>query len=149
MAHLIDLPAVPRDEAEARERLAAYAESWRASAFSTEPADRDAAEAAIVGLYRNMNLKDPAILWVASPLAGALAYQAIGDYTTRLLNPFARGEIGTGAGRDFNALLDPFAFSEYVEQNCAGTAARRSVRSRQVAVDHRTGGRANERRAPG
>ncbi len=116
MAHLIDLPAVPRDEAEARERSAAYAESWRAAAFSTEPADRDAAEAAIIGLYRNMNLKDPAILWVASPLAGALAYQAIEDYTTRLLNPFARGAIGTGAGRDFNALLDPFAFPEYVER---------------------------------
>jgi hypothetical protein len=116
MAHMIDLPAPPIDSEDAAARLAAYVEDWRRHATSTEPADRAAAEAAIVSLYRNVGLADPDIIWVPSPLAGALAYQAVGDSATAVRSPYTRGEIGTGWNRDFLALRDPFGFQAYVDR---------------------------------
>ena len=97
------------------ERLGSYLESWRSGLTSTERADRPAAEAAIEGLYRNIGLARPRIVWVASPLVGALAYQSIGTGHRTLTSPYAKGDIGTGANRDFHGLRDPFGFPTYVE----------------------------------
>jgi hypothetical protein len=109
------MPSKPADGVEAAERLGAYVESWRRSARSTDRADRRAAEFAIIDLYRNIGLADPTVVWVASPLAGALAYQALADSVTAVRSPFTRGEIGTGWNRDFLALRDPFGFQAYIE----------------------------------
>ena len=68
MSTLIDLPAPPADQDETAERLTSYVETWRTSITSTERADRPVAEAAIEGLYRNIGLEPPRIVWVASPL---------------------------------------------------------------------------------
>jgi hypothetical protein len=134
MAHVIDLPPKPADQAEAAERIASYVESWRRSTLSTERADRGAAEAAILGLYRNVGLADPAIVWVPSPLVGALAYQAIGDTMTAVRSPYTRGEIGTGWNRDFLALRDPFGFQAYIDTTAPIRARSYMSREAEAAV---------------
>ena len=99
MSTLIDLPPKPVGQAETDERLSAYLDSWRSSLTCTKRADRPTAEAAIEGLYRNIGLERPRILWVASPLVGALAYQSVGTEHRALTSPYAKGDIGNGANR--------------------------------------------------
>lgn len=51
-----------------------WAEKWRKIGLSTEPADRPRAEAAYRACYRAAGLRDDVpIVWVESPLVGALA----------------------------------------------------------------------------
>jgi hypothetical protein len=117
MSTLIDLPAQPADQDETAERLTSYVETWRTSIASSKRADRPAAEAAIEGLYRNIGLEPPRIVWVASPLVGAVAYQSIGYMHRSLTSPYAKGDVGNGANREFNGLRDPFGFPTYAESS--------------------------------
>ena len=84
----------------------------------------------------------PTIVWVASPLVGALAYQSIGTGHRPLTSPYAKGDVGTGGRRDFHGLRDPFGFPTYVEpaaperlrQRCPGRQSSRPVdRTRDAA----------------
>ena len=86
-----------------------YAAAWRRRQISTEPADRPRAEAAIKGLYAEVERPSPRILWVPSPAAGALAYHLARAGHRPVLGIHARGDIGSGDNRDWNALAEPFA----------------------------------------
>ena len=55
------------------ERVRAYGEAWRATAVSTELADRPQAERAIGSLYRAAGRPSPKVVWVDSPAAGLVA----------------------------------------------------------------------------
>jgi hypothetical protein len=72
-----------------RERLPALQEKWLTVGLSTGPADRRRAEAAVETAYRLVNLHPPAhVVWLDSPLAGALAAEW-----------FAQGGEILGSGR--------------------------------------------------
>jgi hypothetical protein len=103
------LPHPPADEAEAHERILAYAAERRHATLSTERADRPAAEAAIRRLCRARGEKEPRIIWVPSPLAGVLAYGGVSEASMWVRDPNARGDIGNGANQVENSLRDPFS----------------------------------------
>ncbi len=90
-------------------RRAAWDDEWRAAAGCTDPADRPRAEAAIAALYAAAGTPAPTIAWVPSPAAGILAYAFASLGLPGILSPHARGDVGTGDNRDFNALAEPFA----------------------------------------
>jgi hypothetical protein len=100
-------PRRPRGE-ELQRRIEAWGDQWRAAAGSTEPADRDRAEAAIRLLYRTHGRAAPDFQWVPSPVAGILAYQFIALVREPVRGRWARGEIGNGANQPFHALAVPF-----------------------------------------
>ena len=89
-------------------RMAAWGDAWRAVAGSTERADRPRAEAAIASLYRADGKPAPTFVWVPSPGAGILAYAFASLAHAKIVSPWARGDIGNGANREFNGLADPF-----------------------------------------
>jgi Domain of unknown function (DUF6745) len=89
-------------------RMAAWGDAWRAAAGSTDRADRPRAEAAIASLYRADGRSAPTFAWVPSPAAGILAYTFASLGHAKILSPWARGDIGNGANREFNALAEPF-----------------------------------------
>ena len=150
MSTLIDLPRKPAGQAETDARLSSYLESWRSSLTCTERADRPAAEAAIEGLYRNIGLERPRILWVASPLVGALAYQSVGTEHRALTSPYAKGDIGNGANRHFNGLRDPFGFSMYAESTTPERLRSHASPEQVAAVERvRSSATADERNDPG
>jgi hypothetical protein len=62
---------VPSDDQRAAVHAAAAA--WRDLPLSVAPADRDVAERAALALYRAASLPRPRVLWLPSPLHGALA----------------------------------------------------------------------------
>ena len=85
-------------------------------------------------------------MWVASPLVGALAYQSDRHQHRSLTSPYAKGDIGNGANRDFNGLRDPFGFSTYAdvhharaapEPRIAGTGRSHRTRPELCAADER------------
>jgi hypothetical protein len=89
-------------------RMAAWGDEWRAVAASTEPADRPRAEAAIRSLYAASGRAEPAFAWVPSPAAGIMACTFASTAHAEIVSPYARGDIGSGANREFNGLADPF-----------------------------------------
>lgn len=89
-------------------RVEDYAAEWRARQASTERADRPRAAAAIRGLYAEAGMPAPRILWVDSPSAGALAYHLAQFDHAPVLGTHVRGDIGTGANQEWNALAEPF-----------------------------------------
>lgn len=93
---------------ELRARVHAWGDEWRAVAASTAPADRPRAEQAIRSLYANAGEVDPIIAWVPSPSAGLNAYAFASQSRRAIASAYARGDIGNGANREFNALADPF-----------------------------------------
>ncbi len=64
-----DLP-----NAELLERSRDHLDRWMAYQRSTEPADRDRAEAALRDLYAERGLGVPTVRWVRSPAEGALVW---------------------------------------------------------------------------
>lgn len=96
------------DPADLRDRIGRYGAAWSASILSTERADRPRAEAAIRALYRNAGRAEPMVVWVASPAAGVAAYGVVSRAHGRVAGVHARGAIGTGAGRDWRTLGQPF-----------------------------------------
>lgn len=95
-------------EAEVRERLRAWADDWNAVAGSTEPADRRRAEAAIGALYELSGRRRPEFRWVDSPVAGLVSYAIASREREGIVNPYAVGDVGTGANRLLYGLGDPF-----------------------------------------
>lgn len=89
-------------------RVEDYAAEWRHRQASTERADRPRAAAAIRGLYAEAGLPAPRILWVDSPAAGALACHLAQFEHEPVLGTHVRGDIGTGANWEWNALAQPF-----------------------------------------
>jgi hypothetical protein len=81
---------------------------WDDLERSTEPIDLDRATEAVRALYRQRGLKKPEVRLVPSPAAGTQAWHYLTRVHAPIRNPFARGDIGNGANRDFNALADPF-----------------------------------------
>jgi hypothetical protein len=89
-------------------RMQAWGDQWRAAAGSTDPADRPRAEAAIASLYAADGKSQPTFLWVPSPAAGIHAYAFASLGHTKILGKWTRGDIGSGARREFHALGNPF-----------------------------------------
>jgi len=89
-------------------RMEAWGDEWRAVAGSTEPADRALAEAAIASLYVASGRQAPAFAWVPSPAAGILAYTFAVLAHHRIVDRWARGDVGNGRNRSFNGLAAPF-----------------------------------------
>jgi hypothetical protein len=116
-------PKTPADPAELRDRIARYGADWSASILSTERADRPRAEAAIRVLYRNAGLTEPMVTWVPSPAAGVEAYGVVSRTHAEVSGAYARGDIGTGNGRTWRALGQPFD----IEPGWAARMARRSA----------------------
>ena len=67
------MAGIDDDVRDVTERVRAYGEAWRATAISTELADRPRAERAIRSLYRAAGDPTPKVVWVASPTAGLVA----------------------------------------------------------------------------
>jgi hypothetical protein len=88
--------------------MEAWGDQWRNAAGSTAPADRARAEAAIASLYAADGKPVPTFAWVPSPAAGMLAYVFASTGHTKIVSPWARGDIGNGANREFNGLAEPF-----------------------------------------
>ncbi len=68
----------PASEGSTAARLDAYVAEWRAVGESTQPADRDRAEAAVTAIYAEQKRKRPRFMWVPSPAAGLLAAVIVG-----------------------------------------------------------------------
>ena len=83
--------------------------SWRVVQRSTEPADRDRAEAAIGGLYAGRGLEAPRSC--GSRRRPPASWRGTWRHAagSRSRNPYTRGDRGTGDNQPFNALADPFA----------------------------------------
>ena len=130
------MPRPPADDAEARQRIAAYAAAARATALSTEPADRRRAERAIRDLYRQRGKSSPRILWVPSPVGGALTYAVASGDRNVIRNEAAKGDIGSGANAYWYSLADPFPLPH-------GAAARIRGRIHDRVPGDRPGWRSN------
>jgi hypothetical protein len=102
------MSATERSVGELRRDVEAHAASWAAVRRATEPADRERAEEAILGLYAGRGLEAPQIVWVPSPAAGVLAWHVASRGREPVRNPYTRGDLGTGHNQSFNALADPF-----------------------------------------
>ncbi len=89
-------------------RMTAFADEWRAVAACTDRADRPRAEAALGSLYAAAGRPVPTFVWVPSPAAGILAYTFASRARGTIRGEHVRGDVGTGANRDFNALAEPF-----------------------------------------
>jgi hypothetical protein len=50
-----------------------YVRKWIAIGLSAKPANREASERAIAGLYKLAKLKEPRVIWLPCPISGALA----------------------------------------------------------------------------
>jgi hypothetical protein len=96
------------DRDEALRRMQAWGDEWRAVAGSTDPADRPRAEAAITSLYVAAGKPGPVFAWVPSPAAGVQAYAFACQSRQKILGSWIRGDVGSGANREFNALAEPF-----------------------------------------
>ena len=82
-----------------RALLPVVRDEWLAVGLSTEPADRPAAEAAVVDAYKQADLKPPhLIVWADSPMAGAYM-QAILDSLATLASGGTPSEEGDGKPR--------------------------------------------------
>ncbi len=90
------------------ERIRDYAADWTAIAASTERADRPRAEAAVAALYRAAGMAPPDIVWVPSPAAGVHSHAVASLTRTAVASRYATGAIGSGWGREWNALAEPF-----------------------------------------
>ena len=86
--------------------IESYEDAWRASARSTEPADRPRAEAAIRALYAGKG--EPRIQWVPSPAAGMVVAAFAAETRRWLRGTHTRGDVGSGDRRDWHALAQPF-----------------------------------------
>ena len=87
-------------------RIDEYEEAWRANARSTEPADRPRAEAAIRALYAGKG--ELRIQWVPSPAAGLVVAAFAAQTRKWIRGTYTRGDVGSGARRDWHALAEPF-----------------------------------------
>lgn len=113
-----------RSPEELRLEIETHVAAWGAIGRSTEPADRDRAESAILGLYAAHHLEAPGILWVPSPAAGVLAWHVATRGRQPLRNPYQRGDRGDGANQPFNALAEPFGPEpRWMRRNAAKTEA--------------------------
>ena len=110
------------DDEEITRRQVAWADEWRAAAACTDPADRGRAEAAIAGLYETSGRRAPDIRWVPSPRAGVLVWAFAAAWHERVINPWARGDVGNGENRAFNGLADPFGMEPAWTIRLAGRA---------------------------
>ena len=133
------------NDEEYRSRRAAWAEEWRAVAANTEPADRKRAEAAIRAEYKANGRGVPTIRWAASPRGAMLAWSFLAGSHQKVVNPWARGDIGNGDNRDFNGLADPFGLEpvwtrrleERIDERL--TAIARTTGERAVAAPRALG----------
>ena len=116
-------------------RMADWADEWRAVAGSTEPADRPRAEAALRSLYGAAGMPAPAFAWVPSPAAGILAYTFASLGHEGILGDHVRGDIGSGANRDFNALAEPFGMEPAWTLRLATATRDRIARETQQAPE--------------
>jgi hypothetical protein len=96
------------ESVEAADRARRYRAEWQAVASSTDPADRPCTEAAIRSLYKGSGRPNPRVLWVPSPAAGMLAAGLSAVTTAWVRGEHTRGDIGTGARREWHALARPF-----------------------------------------
>jgi len=80
LSKLATIPPVTRIDAltpEQEARFAEWRDRWIATGLRTGKADRERAEKAIATYYRAAKLDPPKrIVWVSSPLVGALAFPA-------------------------------------------------------------------------
>jgi hypothetical protein len=106
-------------------RMTAWGDAWRVAAGSTEPADRPRAEAAIASLYSADGKPSPTFAWVPSPAAGILAYAFASIGYRKVVSPWARGDVGNGANREFNGLVDPFGMEPAWTLRLAGAVRDR------------------------
>jgi phage baseplate assembly protein W len=72
-------------------RFPEFVQKWIKLGLSTEPADRPRAEAAIAGLYKLANLKEPRVIWLPCPISAALSAVCYASLIQHRL--VARGEI--------------------------------------------------------
>lgn len=111
--------------AELLRRMEAWGDEWRTAAGSTEPADRPCAEAALRRLYAAAGRPEPAFAWVPSPAAGLLAYTFASLGRKGIVSPHARGDVGSGANREFNGLAAPFGMEPAWAARLAAQVAAR------------------------
>lgn len=96
------------DAASPAMRAEDHAAAWRRIQRSVERADRPRAEAALRALYADAGLGRPRIVWVASPVAGMQAYHVAAAGGSPIVGHYTRGDVGSGANREWNALAEPF-----------------------------------------
>jgi hypothetical protein len=113
-------------------RMEAWGDEWRAAAGSTQPADRPRAEAAVRSLY-DARLPVPSVVWVPSPAAGVLAYAFLSLHFRGIRSPWARGDTGNGANRDFNGLAEPFGMEPAWVNRLVGQVVERIPPERRPA----------------
>ena len=89
------------------ERVRAYGAAWRATANSTELADRPRAERAIASLYRAAGNEPPKVVWVESPAAGLVAAAFAATSRSWIRGRHTAGDMGRGYNQPWNALAEP------------------------------------------
>ena len=95
------------DVVDVAERVRAYGEAWRATAISTDLADRPRAERAIKSLYRAADAATPKVVWVASPTAGLVAAAFAAKTREWIRGRETTGDVGRGSNQPWNALAEP------------------------------------------
>lgn len=115
------------DGADTQPHVARYRDEWLRIAATPHPFDRAAVADVITRLYRDRDLDDPRIHWVASPRAGTVAWHLARSTHVPVLNPYQRGEVGTGDRREFLALADPFGFPDRWLRSLVADAERTLV----------------------
>lgn len=105
-------PVAASDGGDTHPALAQYRDEWLRIAATTIPCDRAGVAEVLTRLYRERGLDAPQILWVSSPRAGLVAWHLARGTRLPILNPYRRGEVGTGERRQVLALADPFGFSD-------------------------------------
>ena len=116
------------------ERVREYGEAWRATAISTELADRPRAERAIRSLYRAADRPSPRVLWAASPTAGLVAAAFAARTRQWIRGRQTTGDFGSGSNQPWNALAEPLdldlrwarRLAKRVEQDLAEVGAAAS-----------------------
>ncbi|MDE2107180.1 MAG: hypothetical protein KGL39_58785, partial [Patescibacteria group bacterium] len=102
--------------AKQKDMLPAWRDKWIAIGLSTEPADREKAEAAYRACYRYAGLRDDVpIVWVQSPVVGAFAAViaegllksgAVDDAVYGAVYGVVRGAVDGGVGDAVHGVVD-------------------------------------------
>ena len=77
--------------AERKARFPEFVEKWTKIGLSTTPANRQRAEAAIAGLYRLANLKEPRVIWLPCPISAGISAAIMlepGEYEFRIAREY-------------------------------------------------------------
>jgi len=127
---------------EQKARLPEYRDKWIKIGLSTEPADRERAEAAYRACYRFVGLNDQVpVVWVSSPIIGAIAapiadniWGGLGEVRSAV-HSSVRSEVDFAVYQSVDCALDSVVDSSVRSALAAGCLWKKWRRRKKMTLD--------------